>query len=144
MVLLDSNVYIDSYRDPAFGAEFIAFHRRRLPELTLSMVVAYELLVGAETARKQQAFRRSFLEPFIFRDRLHVPSRATWSLAAEIDRRLRKRGGYEAKLAQRSFTNDILLAATTRELGATLVTQNLTDFELIAEHLPIKISPPWP
>jgi predicted nucleic acid-binding protein len=47
-------------------------------------------------------------------------------------------------LAQRSFTNDILLAATTRELGATLITQNLTDFELIAEHLPIKISPPWP
>lgn len=47
LYLLDSNVYIRAFRDPAFGTELQDFHRRTLPRLILSAVVASELLLGA-------------------------------------------------------------------------------------------------
>jgi predicted nucleic acid-binding protein len=47
-------------------------------------------------------------------------------------------------LTQRSFANDLLLAATARELGATIITRNLSDFELISRVAPIKALAPWP
>jgi predicted nucleic acid-binding protein len=50
----------------------------------------------------------------------------------------------ESSLALRSFANNLLLAATARELGATLITRNVADFELIREVVDLKIAPPWP
>ena len=73
-----------------------------------------------------------------------MPGFSTWKLAADIDRRLRARGGYEASLAQRSFANDILLAATARELGAIVITRNLADFRIIRRVLQFKYMAPWP
>jgi predicted nucleic acid-binding protein len=142
--LLDSNIYIAAFNDPGFGASFRHFHRAQLPRIVLSAVVAHELLVGARTPDRQRDLARGLLEPFRSRRRLHVPSFATWELAAEIDRRLRALGGYESSLTQRSFANDMLLAATARELGATLITRNLGDFARIGKVLPLKYASPWP
>jgi len=142
--LLDSNIYIAAFNDPGFGASFRRFHSTQLPRIVLSAVVAHELLVGARTPDRQRDLARGLLEPFRTRRKLHVPSFATWELAAEIDRRLRALGGYESSLAQRSFANDILIAAATRELGATLVTRNLDDFARIGRVLPLKYVAPWP
>lgn len=144
MFLLDSNIYIAAFNDPGFGASFRHFHRAQLPRIVLSAVVAHELLVGARTPDRQRDLARGLLEPFRSRRRLHVPSFATWELAAEIDRRLRALGGYESSLTQRSFANDMLLAATARELGATLITRNLGDFARIGKVLPLKYASPWP
>ena len=49
-----------------------------------------------------------------------------------------------ARLVQRSFFHDILIAASARELGATIVTMNLEDFALIGRHVDIKYVGPWP
>ena len=144
MFLLDSNVYIAGFNDPEFGEAFRAFHQTNLPRLILSAVVAHELLVGARTRHRLGVLERGLLEPFRTRRRIYVPTLATWKLAADVDRRLRELGGYEASLAQRSFGNDLLIAATARELGATIVTRNLGDFELIGRVVPIKFEPPWP
>ena len=144
MFLLDSNVYIAAFTDPAFGPAFRLFHQAQLPRLVLSAVVAHELLVGARTPARRRDLERGLLKPFHTRQRLHVPARSTWELAAEIDRRLRARGGYTASLAQRSFANDILLAATARELGATIITLNVADFQIIQQALPFKFQAPWP
>ena len=65
-------------------------------------------------------------------------------MAAEVDRRIRALGGFEASLAQRSFFNDMLFAASARQLGATIVTQNLADFTLIQRVLDIRFTGPWP
>jgi predicted nucleic acid-binding protein len=142
--LLDSNVYIAAFNEPGFGASFRHFHRAQLPRIVLSAVVAHELLVGARALDRQRDLARGLLEPFRARRRLHVPSFATWELAAEIDRRLRALKGYESSLTQRSFANDMLIAATARELGATLVTRNLGDFARIGKVLPLKYVAPWP
>lgn len=144
MFLLDSNIYIAGFNDPDFGEGFRTFHQKNLPRLILSAVVAHELLVGARDRRRIDALERGLLEPFRTRRRIHVPTLATWNLAADIDRRLRELGSYEGSLTQRSFGNDLLIAATARELGATLVTRNLGDFELIRRVVPIHFQPPWP
>ena len=144
MFLLDTNVYIDSFNDRAFGAEFRRFHQANLPRLVLSAVVAHEILVGANDANRLRTFEQGLLEPFRSRRRVHVPSLRTWELAAEIDRELRRLGGFAGSLGSRSFANDMLIAATARELGATIVTRNLSDFGVIARVLPIRFEPPWP
>ncbi len=144
MYLLDSNVYIDSFNDPAFGEDFRAFHRSHLPRIVLSAVVGFELLVGAQTPRKALQLRRGLFEPFAVRRRLHVPTRATWEKAADADRRLRRRGGMAASLARRSFGHDLLLAVTAREIGATIITRDLAHFAPLGELLRVRVSAPWP
>jgi predicted nucleic acid-binding protein len=144
MILLDSNVYIRSFNDTAFGEEFRRFHRDKLPELVLSVIVLTELLVGADSPDREKALRRGIVEPFSARNRIHVPPRQTWEMAAEVDRRIRALRGFEASLAQRSFFNDMLIAASARQLGATIVTHNLADFTLIQRVLNIRFTGPWP
>lgn len=144
MILLDSNIYIHAFNDSEFGDSFQAFHRRHLPRILLSAVVVHELLVGAGTPVGRRRLVRGLVEPFRTRGRIHVPSMATWAGAAEMDRRLRELGGYRASLAQRSFGHDLLLAASARELGATLVTKNLKDFAVIGRAVPIRVAGPWP
>ena len=48
------------------------------------------------------------------------------------------------RLAQRSFMQDILIAASAREVGATIITENVVDFTLIGRHVDIAFVPPWP
>ena len=144
MFLLDTNIYIDALNDRAFAEEYRAFHRRHLPQLVLSVVVVHELLVGVLDLRKERVLRRLLIEPFSGRRRLHVPTYATWERAAALEQRLRKAGESVASLRLRSFTNDLLLAASARELGATIITRNARDFARISEHVDVRVCEPWP
>ncbi len=144
MQLLDSSVYIRAFREPEFGEEFRAFHRGALPTLVLSAVVASEVLIGALTPERERAFRRGILDPFQSRRRLHVPTWGTWDRASAIDRRMRRRPAFHSRLDRRSFFQDILIAASARDLGATVITLNTRDFEVIAEFIDITIAEPWP
>lgn len=144
MQLLDSSVYIRAFREPAFGEEFRAFHQRVLPSLVLSAVVASEVLIGALTPERERAFRRGILEPFQARRRLHVPTWSTWDRATSVDRRMRRRSGYQSQLDRRSFFQDSLIAASARDIGATVITLNTRDFERISEFIDITIAEPWP
>jgi predicted nucleic acid-binding protein len=92
----------------------------------------------------ERRLKRGLLEPFRSRGRVHVPTLSTWQLAADVDRRLRKLRASEGSLRQRSFSNDILIAASARQLGATIVTENTADFDIIARVLDVKRAPPWP
>ena len=71
-----------------------------------------------------------------------MPTRQTWEMAANIDRRLRKRIGLQSKLKTRSFAHDILIAASAREMGAIIVTENSADFGMIASVLDIRFTQP--
>lgn len=144
MYLVDSSVYIHGFRDAAFGEALRDFHKQHLPHLVLSAVVVHELLVGSATSRKAQSLRRGMVQPFQARQRVHVPARHTWELAAAVDRRLRKRPALAAKLRTRSFANDLLIAASAREVGAVILTENLDDFGLISSVLDIRCVQPWP
>lgn len=140
--LVDSNVYVRAFRDAAFGEWLRRFHQAHVPELVLSVVVAHELAVGAVTTAKERALLRNLVEPFRVRQRLHVPARHTWILAGRTDRRLRRRAALASKLKTRSFANDLLIAASARELGATILTENSRDFALIATAIDIRFKVP--
>lgn len=144
MYLLDSNIYIRAFREARFGRELQEFHRRELPRVVVSAVVASELLIGAQRPDRERALRRTLIEPFQSRRRFITPSWSTWELATAVDRRLRSRVGSRSRLEQRSFFQNILIAATARELGATIITMNLADFALIARHIDIAYAGPWP
>lgn len=144
LYLLDSNVYIRAFRDPAFGIELQAFHRWALPRLALSAVVATELLIGVQRADRARAVRRALVEPFRARRRLITPGWSTWRVVARVDQTLRKRAQNRSRLEQRSFLHDMLIAATARELGATVVTDNVADFTRISHQLDFAFVQPFP
>ena len=144
MFLLDSNVYIHAFNNASFGDEFRDFHRRHLPRIVLSVVVIHELLIGAMTPARERSLRRGLIDPFKMRRRIHIPTQPTWELAAKVDRRLRQTKSFKSSLLQRSFFNEILIAVSARDLGATILTENERDFSMIAEALDIRFSKPWP
>ena len=144
MFILDSNIYIDGFNNRDFAVEFRDFHKTHLPRILLSAVVLSELLVGANSPQRVWALRRSLIEPFKSRRRILVPTLQTWESASMVDRRLRALGSFDSSLAQRGFFNDILIAASAREIGATIITKNSADFALIARVLDVHFVPPWP
>jgi predicted nucleic acid-binding protein len=50
----------------------------------------------------------------------------------------------ELRSLPKSLVNDFLLAASCRETGTTLVTDNTADFELIQKYLKHEHVAPWP
>ena len=142
--LVDSNVYVHAFRDPVFGERLRQFHQQHAATLVLSAVVARELAVGALAPSKERALLRNLVEPFRVRRRLHVPARQTWELAARLDRRLRRRAALTSRLRSRSFGNDLLIAASARELGAVILTENSKDFAAISTVIDIGYMEPWP
>lgn len=131
MYVIDTNLYIRALRDPQFAATLEIFQQAALTRLWLSAVVAFEIAVGAGSDAHAERFERRMLRPFQRRNRVLVPDGSTWRVVARMDRELRALGGLDAKLAQRAFLNDMLIAATCRQVGATLLTANGTDYELL-------------
>jgi predicted nucleic acid-binding protein len=98
------------------------------PRIVLSIVVIHELLIGAMTPARERSLRRGLIDLFKMRRRIHTPAQRTWELAAKVDRRLRQTKSFKSSLLQRSFFNDILIAVSARDLGATILTENEKNF----------------
>ena len=131
MYLIDTNVYIRAMRDEAFALQLAEFEQASLPRLWVSAVVAFEIAVGSGDEQRARQVERRLLAPFRDRSRVLVPGARTWAAAARIDRAIRRMRGYADRLRDRAFLNDMLLAASCREVGATLITANGADFALI-------------
>jgi predicted nucleic acid-binding protein len=129
-VLLDTNVFIDYlradlYADWIFGgvSNVIRF---------LSSVVLMELRVGADTARRHRAVDR--IHAAFPTSRLIAPLPSLFDHAGRLFRTLHGDGsGLDDRLGP---VNDLLIALTARQIGATVLTSNLDDFRRIARHLP--------
>jgi predicted nucleic acid-binding protein len=136
-VLLDTNVFIDYLRadlhaDWIFGgvSNIIRF---------LSSVALMELRIGADTPRRQRAVDR--IEAAFPTSRLIAPLPLLFDHAGRLFRTLHGDGsGLEDRLGP---INDLLIALTARQMGATVLTSNLEDFRQIARHLPgLRIAAP--
>ena len=138
MYLLDSNVYIEALRDPGFGDVLAAWEQRVVPRLWLSSVVVLEILLGARDAKTAAAYERLLLAPFRRRRRLLEIDLEIWRQAAIVLRKLAAVRRYAGKLAQRRFLCDVLIAVSSRRVGATLITANVEDFALISEVMSIR------
>lgn len=131
MYVLDTNIYIEALRDPAFEEILAAWEQRALPRLWLSGVVVHEILLGARDDRSAEAYERRLLRPFWRRGRVIEVDLEVWRQTAGAIHKLAALRRYAEKLAQRRFFCDVLIAATCRRVGATLVTANVEDFALI-------------
>lgn len=130
--VIDTNLYVYAEREPEVRDTLRGFLRDVSGRVVVSTVVLHELLVGAADTKTRTAIERAVLAPFARRLRLLETSAAVWREAAAITRALRTDGGYAGSLALPSFHRDVLIAASVRSVGATLITTNARDFAVIA------------
>jgi predicted nucleic acid-binding protein len=128
-VLLDTNVFIDYLRaDLHAGWIFGAASRNTR---FLSSVVLMELRLSADTPRRMRVVDR--IQAAFPPGRLVAPLPALFDHAGRLFRALHGDGsGLGDRLGP---VNDLLIALTARQMGATVVTGNLTEFQQIAGHL---------
>lgn len=141
---LDTNLYIAAERGRNWAQELERFLTAYLPWIHLHAVVAQEMLAGVPDRRREKLVEESLITPFQRRGRVITPSFSAWKkggliIAELVRKRLISPGGFK-----RSFLNDCILAASCREEGVTLITNDLDDFDLIRKVLPFEVLRPWP
>ena len=141
---VDTNLFMDAFRDEQAQSDLVVFHTAFAPFEYLSAIVIQELRAGTTTARDLRVLETKILEPFLRRGRVITPSQRAWELSGDVLRKLVKREGLQLAAVPKSFGNDILLALSCREAGATLVTGNTRDFRRIKAVVGFEFIEPWP
>jgi predicted nucleic acid-binding protein len=131
--LIDTNLFIDRFSNPSlyrhiFLSEGLVY---------LSSVVLMELRAGAHSEKALKAVNDLF-DFFRRVDRIIVPSISNYERAGEIISRLQTVKGYEIKKSA-SITNDCLIAASAKSIGAFICTQNKKDFQAIKDVFDCKV-----
>jgi predicted nucleic acid-binding protein len=129
LFILDTSVIVDDLRTGC--------HRLRIDELKgvlrTSSVVLAELWRGATSPVDHKIVHALERNHPIF-----TPTEKNWIESGRILAAIRADKGLEpAKLRNLHF--DVLIALTARSHGATLITSNRTDFELIREYRAFKL-----
>jgi predicted nucleic acid-binding protein len=137
-VLFDTNVYVAALREGVRGAAFARI-RESAPRTFLASVVSAELRAGAV----DQTGRSVVLELTDRFDRLGrivTPEAKSWSLAGDVLGDIRRREpGMRDKIAR--LWNDALIALSARQIGASVVTGNVGDFELLRRFVRFDLEP---
>ena len=141
---LDTNIFIDGFRNEEAQAEVFAFLNRALPFTYLSAVVMQELAAGARTADAARDVQRGVFEPFERRQRVFAPSSAAFAESGRVVAAVAAREGWQLLDESPSLLNDTLIAASCREQGITLITKD-RDFKHLAPFVKgFRFAPPWP
>lgn len=132
--LIDTNIFIDRFSNPDFHKDL--FLSEGL--VYASSIVLMEIRAGAHTKEAVHAYND--LSNFFRRvDRIIVPSVRDFEKAGEIIAALQSSKGYDIKKSA-SITNDCLLAASARNIGAVVYTQNKKDFKAIKDVFSFEVS----
>jgi predicted nucleic acid-binding protein len=142
--VLDTQIFIDAFRDPGANEALQRFHRAFAPFEYLSVVVAQELRAGVTRERDRKALERNVLSVFERSGRTLAPSASAWHRSGDLLSEMARTEGLEIGRVSKSFANDILLALSCREAGCVLVTGNERDFQRIRRYLPFDYVTPWP
>jgi predicted nucleic acid-binding protein len=141
---LDTNIFVDGFRNEQAQAEILAFLDRGLPFTYLSAVVMQELAAGARTAAAARELQQAVFEPFERRRRVFAPSAAAFVSSGRVLASVAAKEGWQLLDDNPSLLNDALIAASCREQGMTLITRD-QDFERIAAFLKgLRYIEPWP
>lgn len=133
-VVLDTNIYIGYSAPLSIRGAFV------------SMVVLHELAAGASDRKVVETYRRFKVEASR-EERLLTPTTEDWWEAARVLFALRqglkskakgKTPSLPAEQTQR-IVRDVLIARTVRRAGATLVTDNIKDFQMIKRFCAVRI-----
>jgi predicted nucleic acid-binding protein len=125
---LDTNIFIDAFRDSGAEAALLSFLQRALPVTFMSSVVMQELAAGARTREQVRELERSLFKPFERRGRVFAPATAAFVNSGRLIAAVAEREGWTAIYENPSLLNDALLASSCRERGITLIT-NDRDFD---------------
>lgn len=142
--VLDTNLFIRAFRDPAANEEFQRFHQLFAPFEFLSAVVAQELRAGARSTPARRLLERQVLEPFVRRDRVVTPSARAWHESGDLLADMAVDEGLDVSRVSKAFGNDVLVALSCREAGVVVVTDNERDFERIRRRVRFAFVGPWP
>lgn len=130
-LLFDTNVYIEAIQG---GPHTQAYQLllAALPRTYLSAVVVQELLTGAVDAVGERLVER-FIRRTEQTGRVIVPTYENWKEAGKVLARItRQEPGQRMRIPR--LVNDLLLALSARQIGATLYTFNREDFALISRY----------
>jgi predicted nucleic acid-binding protein len=142
--VLDTQLFIDAFRDSAANETLQRFHRAFAPFEHLSVVVAQELRAGVTRTEDRKMLERYVLAVFERAGRTVAPSTGAWHCSGDLLSDMARRDGLEVGRVSKSFANDILLALSCREAGCVLVTDNERDFARIRRYVPFDFVTPWP
>ena len=142
--VLDTQVFIQGFRDRAANEALQQFHRVFAPFEYLSAVVAQELRSGIRRPRDRKALERHVLDVFERANRTITPSADAWHRSGDLLAEMARTEGLEIARVPKAFANDILLAVSCREAGCVLVTDNERDFQRIRRFIQFEFMKPWP
>jgi predicted nucleic acid-binding protein len=142
--VLDTQIFIDAFRDPRANEALQRFHRAFAPFEYFSVVVAQELRAGVRRERDRKALDRNLFSVFERSGRTFAPSASAWHRSGDLLSQMARAEGLEIGRVSKSFANDVLLALSCREAGCVLVTGYGRDFQRIRRHLQFDYVTPWP
>jgi len=142
--VLDTNVYIDAFRSPEKAEDLKQFLTKHLPLTYLSALVTMELRTGARTKEQVETLEDDVFAPFEKRHRVFVPSARAFKEAGRVLAALAREHIFDLRAPNNSLIRDSLLAASCREQGFVLIT-NDKDYQAIKRHLKaFRFVRPWP
>lgn len=133
--LLDTNVYFDTLRDPAYLARYRNALLRVTPQTFLSSVVRFELVQGARGDMARAHISRA-VAPLERVGRVIAPTHLDWTRAGVTQGHI---WDDHPSLRTKDLQNDILIACTARRIGAVIVTSNTHDFDVIRVYVPHRV-----
>lgn len=142
--VLDTQLFINAFRDPAANEALQQFHRARAPFEYLSVVVAQELRAGVQGSVDRRKLERHVLGVYERVGRAISPSPTAWHRSGDVLAAMAREDGLELSRVTKSFSNDILLALSCREAGCVLITENTRDFSRIRRFAVFDFVAPWP
>ena len=142
--VLDTQLFINAFRDPVVNEELQQFHRALSPFEHFSVIVAQELRAGVQRPRDRKALERNVLKVFQRANRTITPSADAWHRSGDLLAEMARQEGLAIAGVSKAFANDVLLALSCREAGCVLVTDNERDFQRIRRVVQFDFTKPWP
>jgi predicted nucleic acid-binding protein len=130
--ILDTNVYFAALRKEQATTALRELLSGLMPNVWLSSVVLYELLSGARGDLGRAAIG-SFTRPLVRVGRVVAPSDSDWLDAGTAQSRI---WDLVPSLRTKRLQNDLLIACSSRKIGAAVVTENAADFRVIGRYVP--------
>ena len=142
--LLDTQLFINAFRDPVVNQELQLFHRAFAPFEHFSVIVGQEPRAGVQYPQDRKVLERNVLKVFQRANRTITPSADAWRRSGDLLAEMARHEGLEIARASKAFANDVLLALSCQEAGCVLVTDNERDFQRIRRFVQFDFMKPWP
>jgi predicted nucleic acid-binding protein len=137
-LVVDTNVYIMAIRQGHQGPA-AARLSEWFPRTYLAAVVSAELRAGVRSDHGLEQVH-TFSAGFARVGRVVAPTARSWDVAGDV-LALIARARPDLSESVRDLWNDALIAMSARQIGATVITDNIADFALLLEYVDFGLEP---